>query len=284
MEKLLSISDLTITTSIKKHELVSNIELEIPKNKIVGLIGESGSGKTLTGLSVMNLLPENLKVTSGNVFFNDVDLLKLDTKGMRKIRGKEISMIFQEPNRALHPLKKVGKQIEEVLEIHGNYKPKDRYNKTLELLSDVELKNTKSIYNKYPHQLSGGMNQRIMIAMAIAMQPQLLIADEPTTALDVTIQAQILNLLLNLKNSLSMSILLISHDLAVITQYCDEIYVMYKGRIMEKTTPNEFLKGPKHPYSKALLDTYPSIDRENKLIRPIDEKMSEYFLSVPRVN
>lgn len=284
MSNLLRISDLEVGVKNSKQTILSNIDFEIKKDQFVGIVGESGSGKTVTGHAIMGLLAPNLEVKNGKIDYLNTDLLSLTDKQMVSIRGRKISMIFQEPNRALHPIKKIGIQIDEVLKIHSQMNRKQRYERTIELLTEVGLDNPRLIYTKYPHQLSGGMNQRVMIAMAISMNPDILIADEPTTALDVTTQKEILNLLNRLKTELSLSVILISHDLALINQYCEVIYVMYHGKIVEKTMSQDFINNPKHPYTQALIKSYPDIGIKLEKIQPINSEMREYFLSVPRVN
>lgn len=266
---LLEIADLTVGDPKAKNPIVENISMKVEKKQIVGIVGESGCGKSMTNLAVMGLLPANIKIQSGHVFFEGTDLTKLSEKEMRQIRGKDISMIFQEPARALHPLHKVGRQIEENLKLHTSLSGQELKKKTIELMHSVGIPEAGLRYNQYPHQLSGGLNQRIMIAMAIAANPSLVIADEPTTALDVTIQAQILKLLRSLREELEISVLLISHDLAVICENCDYVYVMYCGQIVEEASIETFFDSPKHPYTQALILASPDPEKKTEELRPI---------------
>lgn len=261
-EQLLKVEHLTIGDPKAKHPIVEQMDLEVRKKQMVGVVGESGCGKSMTSLGIMQLLPSNIKIQSGKILFQGKELTEIKEQDMRKIRGKELSMIFQEPVRALHPLHKVGKQIEESLKIHTNMTKEERKAKTIQLMEAVGIPKADMRYHQYPHQLSGGLNQRVMIAMAIAVNPLLLIADEPTTALDVTIQAQILELLRSLRDQMGISIMLISHDLAVICENCDYVYVMYCGQIVEEAEARTFFEMPKHPYTKALIQASP--DPEHK--------------------
>lgn len=259
---ILEIKNLSVGDPKSEHPIVEKANIRVAKKQTVGIVGESGCGKSMTSLAVMNLLPFNIKVLSGNILFNGTDLASLSEKQIRKLRGRDISMIFQEPVRALHPLHKVGKQIEESLTLHLDLPRSDLKKKTIELMSSVGIPDAAARYRQYPHQLSGGLNQRVMIAMAIAANPSLLIADEPTTALDVTIQAQILKLLRSLRENLGISIILISHDLAVICENCDYVYVMYCGQIVEEATVRTFFDCPKHPYTKALIQASPDPEKK----------------------
>ena len=260
---LLEVKDITIGDPKLKNAIVDKVNIKVKKKEIVGIVGESGCGKSMTSLAVMQLMPVNIKVKSGEILFRGEDLTNLKEKELRKIRGKDISMIFQEPVRALHPLHKVGKQIEESLKLHSDLSKEELKKKTIALMESVGIPDAQLRYNQYPHQLSGGLNQRVMIAMAIAANPSLIIADEPTTALDVTIQAQILQLLRSLRETLSVSIILISHDLAVICENCDYVYVMYCGQIVEEADVQTFFQAPKHPYTQALIQASP--DPEKKI-------------------
>ena len=237
--------------------VVENVEIEVRKKQMVGIVGESGCGKSMTSMAVMGLLPGNLGIRSGEILFQGKNLETMTEKEIRKIRGKDISMIFQEPSRALHPLHKVGKQIEESLKIHASLSNEERKKKVLELMEAAGISDASARYSQYPHQLSGGLNQRVMIAMALAMNPALLSADEPTTALDVTIQSQILKLLQKLRRERGISIMLISHDLAVISENCDYVYVMYCGEIVEEADAETFFGYPRHPYTRALIAASP---------------------------
>ena len=247
-------------------EAVDGIDFEVAHDEVVSLVGESGSGKSVTALSILRLLPGGGWTEAGEILFEGKDLLKLNESGMLNIRGKNISMIFQEPFTSLNPVVRVGEQIREVLLIHKHLSRKTAFNETLQLLKKVQIKDPERIYSSYPHQLSGGQRQRVMIAMAIALKPKLLIADEPTTALDVTIQSEILKLLLDLKRDFKMSILFITHDFAVVNEVADRVIVMKDGGIVESQDKTSIMKAPKNAYTKKLLDAIPRISTEEKLI------------------
>jgi len=237
---------------------VDGINLQVGLGETLGIVGESGCGKSVTGLSVLRLIPiPTGRIVDGEIFFQGKDLLWLSNKEMRKIRGNKISMIFQEPMTSLNPVFTVGNQIAEVLTLHQGLKKKEVLQKTIEMLRVVGIPGPEERIRNYPHQLSGGMRQRVMIAMAIACNPTLLIADEPTTALDVTIQAQILKLLQDLKQKLNMALILISHDLGVIAELADRIAVMYAGSILEYTKAYKLFKHPRNPYTQGLLRSLP---------------------------
>ena len=253
----------------KIYTAVERISFDLRKGEILGIVGESGCGKSVTALSIMRLLPVPYgKYLGGEIIFNDKNLLGLTPEEMRLIRGNSISMIFQEPMTALNPVKKIGKQISEVLELHKKHLgKKEMYNETLSLLEKVGISEPVQRMNEYPHQLSGGMRQRVMIAMALACKPDILIADEPTTALDVTIQAQILDLIRSLQHEFGMSVIFITHDMGVIAQLCNTVMVMYGGRIAEKATADRLFNSPKHPYTQGLLHSIPKFEypRKSKL-------------------
>jgi oligopeptide/dipeptide ABC transporter ATP-binding protein len=255
---LLEISGLNISfkAEVKTINIVNNLSFDIKESEVFGLVGESGCGKSLTALSIMGILPQN-SYAEGSINFSGKDLLKLDRESMRQLRGKEIAMIFQEPMTSLNPVLNIGYQISEVMTTHLNISKSDSLSRTLNLLKDVKIPSPEIRIKEYPHQMSGGMRQRVMIAMAIACNPSLLIADEPTTALDVTIQAQILGLLQNLKAERKMSILLITHDLGIISENADRVGIMYAGRIVELTDVKELFQNPRHPYTMGLLDSLP---------------------------
>lgn len=257
-ETLIDIKNLVTSFKTSKGSLrvLDDVSFSIGKGKVLGVVGESGCGKSITSLSIMGLLPQpNGYIESGEILFNGVDLTKLSKKEMENMRGNDISMIFQEPMTALNPVLTIGFQIGEVLEIHKKLKGKEKKEKVLEMLKLVGLPKPEKIIDEYPHQLSGGMRQRIMIAMALSCNPKLLIADEPTTALDVTIQIQILELMKNLKNNFDTSILFITHDLGVIAEMADEVAVMYLGKIVEYTTVLNIFDNPMHPYTQGLLNS-----------------------------
>ncbi len=239
----------------------------------MGLVGESGSGKSLTALSVMGLLPKQVTITGGEILFKGKNLLLLPGKAMRKIRGQNISMVFQEPMTALNPVTHCGKQVVEVIRQHQNISKKEARRQTLLLLERVQLSRPEKIFFSYPHQISGGQKQRIVIAMALANHPDILIADEPTTALDVTVQKEILLLLKKLQQETGMSLLFISHDLKVVSGIADEILVMYKGKIVERGDSARIFGHPEHPYTKALLACYPPTDKRLKKLATLDDFM-----------
>ncbi|MBL7068780.1 MAG: ABC transporter ATP-binding protein [Candidatus Omnitrophica bacterium] len=249
---------------------IDGIDFAIGENEVVGLVGESGSGKTMTALSMMRLIPQGGHIENGEILFEDKDILKFSKREMLKIRGRNISMIFQEPFTALNPVLRVGEQIDEILILHKSLSRKEARRETMDLLKKVRIENPERIYFGYPHQLSGGQRQRAMIAMALALRPKIVIADEPTTALDVTIQSEILKLLLSLREEFRMSILFITHDLGVINEVADRILVMKEGKIVEEGRKADILGAPKHPYTKRLLDAVPKIERE-KEISPVKE-------------
>jgi len=237
---------------------VDGINLHVGEKETLGLVGESGSGKSVTGLSLLRLVPSPPgKIVEGDIIFQGHNLLLLSEKEMRKIRGNKISMIFQEPMTSLNPVFTIGNQIAEAITLHQGLKRKEVYEKTIEALQMVGIPGPEKRIKHYPHQMSGGMRQRVMIAMAISCEPALLIADEPTTALDVTIQAQILDLLRDLKQKLNMALILISHDLGVIAEMADRIAVMYAGSIMEYGPGSEIFRHSRNPYTRALLKSLP---------------------------
>lgn len=236
---------------------VDGISFDVPKGKTVCLVGESGSGKSITSLSIMRLIDRPGAITGGTITLDGVNLLDLPEKKMRSVRGGDIAMIFQEPMTSLNPSFTVGYQIKEVLKIHHGLKGKELHERAVDALRTVAIPLPEKRLNDYPFKLSGGMRQRVMIAMAIACSPKLLIADEPTTALDVTIQAQVLTLMNDLKERLGMSILFITHDLGVVSEMADEVCVMYTGRIVERAEVKTLFSKPMHPYTEGLLDSLP---------------------------
>ncbi|MFD2130358.1 ABC transporter ATP-binding protein [Pseudogracilibacillus auburnensis] len=241
---------------------VDDVSFTIYPGETVALVGESGSGKSMTGLSVMRLIAQPGKIVDGSITMNNLDLLSLRDREIISIRGNDIAMIFQEPMTALNPVFTIGNQITEVVRKHKKLSKQAARQKAIDLLKMVGIPRAEEIMNEYPHQLSGGMRQRVMIAIAISCEPKLLIADEPTTALDVTIQAQILELLEELKRELKMGLLLITHDLGVVYEYADRVMVMYGGQIVEHAPTKELLKLTKHPYTEGLLASIPNLDEE----------------------
>lgn len=244
---------------------VDGVDFVVPKGKTLGLVGESGCGKSITALSILQLIPTPPgKIDAGKVIFQGKDLLECSEKEMREIRGNRISMIFQEPMTSLNPVFTVGNQLTEAISLHQNLDKKAALEKAVEMLRLVGIPSPEKRVSQYPFELSGGMRQRVMIAMALSCRPDLLIADEPTTALDVTIQAQILDLLRNLQQELGTSIIMITHDLGVVAETCDQVAVMYAGKVVEYAETNSLLDDPKHPYTKGLLNSSPRVndDRE----------------------
>lgn len=265
MTPLLQIDNLKIAfIEDKAHKVVTdNVSFSVNQAEILCIVGESGCGKSVTALSIMGLLPSNAKVVNGEVLFEGKDLLKLNEKELDQIRGNEISMVFQDVMNSLNPSFTIGNQIIETIRIHMGYDKKKARAYALELLDKVGLPDTEALLKKYPHMLSGGMRQRAMIAMALACNPKLIIADEPTTALDVTIQLQIMQLLLKLRDELKMSIILITHDIGVVAELADRVIVMYAGQFMEEAPVDTLFEKPVHPYTQALLEAIPSIYDNN---------------------
>ena len=270
-EKLLEVKNLR--TEFKRDKTwvtaVNNVSFSIQPGEILGLVGESGCGKSVTSLSIMKLLARNSKISNGEILLNGKDLLKEDKKGMRKIRGREVAMIFQEPMNSLNPCMRIEKQLTEAILLHNNFSKEEAHNRAFEVLKSVGIPEPDMTLKSYPHQLSGGMCQRVMIAMAMSCEPELLIADEPTTALDVTIQAQILELMQSLQKKLGMAIIMVTHDLGVIADMCDEIIVMYGGRVCERGTAEDIFYRPHHEYTKGLLRSIPNVDRIGEKLIPI---------------
>ena len=265
MGKILEVKNLTV--HIKTHkgvvQAVRGVDFYLNEQETLAVVGESGSGKSITMKGVMGILPKNGKVVEGSVMFQGNDLTKYSERQMQQVRGSEIAMIFQDPMTSLNPTMKVGKQIEEMLKEHRKEMSKaDRKARAIELLSLVGISNPEARYDQYPHQLSGGMRQRVVIAIALACEPKLLIADEPTTALDVTIQAQILELMQDLRKKLGMSIIMITHDLGVVASMCEKIAVMYAGHIVEYGTTDEIFYQPGHEYTKGLINSIPKLNTE----------------------
>ena len=250
---------------------VDGVTFSVDKGKVLGIVGESGCGKSVTSLSIMRLVdPVTGKNEGGEILFDGTDILKLPEPEMRKLRGNRISMIFQEPMTSLNPVFTIGYQIEESLILHKGMDKKAARQQAIHLLELVGIPEAGKRVDEYPHQLSGGMRQRVMIAMALAGDPELLIADEPTTALDVTIQAQILDLLKSLQKKLNMSIIIITHDLGVISEMADEVVVMYAGEIVEKAKTRELFDDPKHPYTVGLMNSVPDVDEDVERLRTLE--------------
>ena len=270
---LLEVKDLKtyFYTDAGVGKAVDGVTFSLDKGKVLGIVGESGCGKSVTSLSIMRLVDTTTgKYEGGEILFEGQDILKLSEKEMRKLRGNKISMIFQEPMTSLNPVFTIGYQIMESLMLHKGMDKKTAYARAIELLELVGIPEAGKRVDEYPHQLSGGMRQRVMIAMALAGDPELLIADEPTTALDVTIQAQILDLLKSLQKKLNMSIIIITHDLGVIAEMADEVAVMYAGDIVEKAKTKELFADPKHPYTIGLMNSIPDIDDEHERLNTLE--------------
>jgi oligopeptide/dipeptide ABC transporter ATP-binding protein len=263
--------------------IVRGVSFELAKGRTLGIVGESGSGKSVTSLAIMRLLPQPAGVIEGGeVVMDGEDLAKIPPKAMSKIRGNRISMIFQEPMTALNPVHTVRRQLgESYILHHPEMTPADIEKASIKLLTDVGIPAPEKRLDEYPHQLSGGMRQRVMIAIALACRPDILIADEPTTALDVTIQAQILTLMKKLQKEYGMSIIFITHDLGVIAEVCDEVVVMYAGRVVERSPVNELFKNPKHPYTKGLLESIPRLESKRKTELSTIDGMVPDFSSLP---
>ncbi|MFM1653281.1 ABC transporter ATP-binding protein [Brevibacillus sp. B_LB10_24] len=250
--------------------IVDGVSFHINRGETVAVVGESGCGKSVTSLSIMGLLPKLAKIEKGEILFEGKDLGKASKKEMREIRGNEISMIFQEPLTSLNPLFTIGNQLSEVIRLHEKVSKNEARKKGIDILTRVGIARAEKMYSTYPHLLSGGMRQRVMIAMALACNPKLLIADEPTTALDVTIQAQILQLMRQLSQEFGTSIMLITHDLGVVAEMADRVIVMYAGQVVEQGDVYSLFQNPKHPYTKSLLKSTPNIDQSNETLEPIE--------------
>lgn len=257
-DQFLSVKDLQVVFKSGSilTKAVNGVSFDLNENENIGIVGESGSGKSVTATSILRLIPNPPgKITGGEILFKGQDLLKLSNNEIRKIRGNDISMIFQDPSTSLNPVFTVGDQIIESIRNHQKISKKEAKKKAIEMLDLVGIPAPEKRINMYPHEFSGGMRQRVMIAIALSCNPKLLIADEPTTALDVTVQAQILNLMKQLQDKLNMSIIMITHDLGVVWETCDKILVMYAGRVVESGTVNEVYQNPLHPYTWGLLDS-----------------------------
>ena len=261
MTPLLEVKDLRTSFFTEAGEVraVDGVSFAVEPGKLMGLVGESGSGKTVSVLSIMRLLPERAKIVSGSIRFEGQDLLALDEPRMRAIRGAKIAMVFQEPMTSLNPVFTIGSQIGEAIRLHQRTDRAETRRRTVEALKMVGIADPERRVNDYPHQLSGGMRQRVMIAMALACRPRLLIADEPTTALDVTIQAQILDLIRDLQRQLGLAVILVTHDLGIVAEYSDDVTILYAARVMEQTSTPQLFKEPLNPYTRGLLGSIPGI-------------------------
>lgn len=272
MDSLLTVRDLQIQFQTKKgiNTAVDGIGFSVGKGEILGIVGESGCGKSVTSLSILRLLGSNSIISQGSIQLEGRELLTLTEDEMCKIRGNEISMIFQDPMTALNPTMTIGDQLMEPLMIHQGYKKKDAWKEAVEVLKKVGIAAPEKRMKEYPHQLSGGMRQRVMIAMAVSCAPKLLIADEPTTALDVTIQAQILELMLELRQKMNTAIILITHDMGVVAETADNILVLYAGKVVEYGSVKDIFNNPRHPYTKGLLSSIPPLETDVEELNTIE--------------
>ena len=270
-EHLLSVQDLhtTFTTDNGEVHAVNGVSFNLDSHKVLGIVGESGSGKSVTAYSVMQILAENGRISGGKILYKGEDLTKWNEKQMSSFRGKNCSIIFQDPMTSLNPVFSVGNQLMEAITLHTDKRGAAARARAVEMLELVGINEPEKRLKQYPFELSGGMRQRVMIAMALACEPDILIADEPTTALDVTIQAQILDLMKSLQEELGMAIIMITHDLGVVAQLCDEVIVMYAGSICEQGTAEEIFYNPKHEYTKGLMRSIPTADTAGTRLQPI---------------
>lgn len=268
---LLEVKSLCTEFPVKRGVVraVDDVSFEVSEGEILAIVGESGSGKSVTSLSIMGLLAEPGHVAGGEMTFDGKDLVHLSEKEYREMRGNDMAMIFQEPMTSLNPVYRIGDQIVEAIRTHEKVSKKEALTRAIDLLRKVGIPSPEARVRDYPHQMSGGMRQRVMIAMALACEPDILIADEPTTALDVTIQAQILELMKSLQQELGMAIIMITHDLGVVAQLCDEVIVMYAGGICEQGTADEIFYNPRHEYTKGLLRSIPTADTAGTKLQPI---------------
>ena len=280
---LLRVKDLhtSFFTDAGEVRAVNGVSFELERGKILGIVGESGSGKSVTAYSIMQILAETGKIVGGSVLLDGQELVGAGEKVMRTVRGNRISIIFQDPMTSLNPTYTIGHQLIEAILLHTDRDKKQAYERAVEMLRLVNVNEPERRMKQYPHEFSGGMRQRVMIAMALACEPDILIADEPTTALDVTIQAQILELMQSLQKELGMAIILITHDLGVVAQMCDEVIVMYAGSVCEKGTADEIFYAPRHAYTRGLLRSIPSVENAGQKLRPITGTPID-LLNMPR--
>ena len=274
--KVLEVKDLVTTFRIEKkeYEVLRGVSFDLHENETLCMVGESGCGKSVTTLAVMDLLPNNGRVVSGSIKLNGQELTEMSKKERNALRGKQMGMIFQEPMTALNPLLTIGRQMTESLMLHRGMSKKEARQTAISYLEKVGIANPEDRLKQYPFQLSGGLRQRIMIAMVMAVQPSLLIADEPTTALDVTIQAQVLDIINQLREQYKMAMVLITHDLGVVAETCDNVAIMYAGQIVEAGTVREVYLNPKHPYTRGLFDSIPKLDDDSTELIPIEGAIS----------
>ena len=282
-KELLKIENLTIGFPTKSgiHTVVDHVNLEVGKGEIVGIVGESGSGKSMTSLAVMGLLSEEAQVSEGSIQLNGQELLGMSREERRKIQGKNMSMIFQEPMTSLNPVYTIGQQLVEALLLHENMTKSEAKERAIEMLKLVKIPLAERRFDEYPHQLSGGMRQRVMIAMALCCNPDMLICDEPTTALDVTIQAQILDLINELKEKTGTSVMMITHDLGVIAEVADDVMVMYAGKVVEHATCDQIFDKPMHPYTDGLMKCIPKLDDDDTKELSVIKGMVPSFDDMP---
>ena len=268
---LLEVNDLhtSFYTPAGEVKAVNGVSFQLERGKVLGIVGESGSGKSVTAYSIMQILEKTGKIVSGSVKFDGQELVGIGEEGMKHIRGNRISIIFQDPMTSLNPTYTIGHQLMEAILLHTGRNKQQAWERAVEMLRLVNVNEPEKRMNQYPYEFSGGMRQRVMIAMALACEPDILIADEPTTALDVTIQAQILELMQSLQKELGMAIIMITHDLGVVAQMCDEVIVMYAGSICEQGTADEIFYNPKHEYTKGLLRSIPTLESDGERLQPI---------------
>ena len=283
MDNILTIRDLKVAFQVKGKlaYALDGINIDIPKGKIVGIVGESGCGKSMTAMSIMGLIKNQGKIVGGSIDFCGTELTKMSVRDYAKIRGKDISMIFQEPMTSLNPVVKVGKQVMEAIILHEKISKEEAKMRVIEIFNEVGIPEAEKRFNSYPHELSGGLRQRVMIGMAMICKPKLLIADEPTTALDVTIEAQILKLMKKLCESVGTSIIMITHNMGVVAEICDYVYVMYAGRVVESTLTKTLFNETAHPYTNGLLKSIPTIGKKQDRLYTIKGNVPN-ILNLPK--
>ena len=283
MDNILTIRDLKVAFQVrgKLAYALDGINIDIPRGKIVGIVGESGCGKSMTAMSIMGLIKKPGKIVGGSIDFCGTDLTKLSVKDYAKIRGKDISMIFQEPMTSLNPVVKVGKQVMEAIILHEKISKEEAKKRVIEIFNEVGIPEAEKRFNVYPHELSGGLRQRVMIGMAMICKPKLLIADEPTTALDVTIEAQILKLMIILCEDSGTSIIMITHNMGVVAEICDYVYVMYAGRVVESAVTKTIFNETAHPYTNGLLKSIPTIGKKQHRLYTIKGNVPN-ILNLPK--
>ena len=283
MDNILTIRDLKVAFQVKGKlaYALDGINIDIPKGKIVGIVGESGCGKSMTAMSIMGLIKNPGKIVGGSIDFCGTELTKMSVRDYAKIRGKDISMIFQEPMTSLNPVVKVGKQVMEAIILHEKISKEEAKMRVIEIFNEVGIPEAEKRFNSYPHELSGGLRQRVMIGMAMICKPKLLIADEPTTALDVTIEAQILKLMKKLCESVGTSIIMITHNMGVVAEICDYVYVMYAGRGVESTLTKTLFNETAHPYTNGLLKSIPTIGKKQDRLYTIKGNVPN-ILNLPK--